>query len=331
MTKIAKSSCSASITAAMSIGPVADERSRFGLRSGRYQVRYVGPDRQSHKAPVTFSSKGDAETFLATVRADIARSTWQPPTRQPDRVPTLDEYADEWLSSRSRELKPRTTALYRGLLDGHLLPTLGSRRLDEISPATVRLALPTGHRAHPPGARLQPAADDPQHRCVRRRDPGQPLSTPRSWPVATGQGHPPGHLERAGRVGWGYARTPPADRALGGMVRLAIRGTGGVAPQRRRHQEGRAACPPRRHLGRRQAGDRDPQVGRRYPGRHDTTPPGSSSRRAPTSAAGKGRDGLLFTAVDGVSLLTHDMLKRPFDRARKAAGRPDLRFHDLRH
>ena len=25
------------------------------------------------------------------------------------------------------------------------------------------------------------------------------------------------------------------------------------------------------------------------------------------------------------------MLKRPFDRARQAAGRPDLRFHDLRH
>jgi len=68
-------------------------------------------------------------------------------------VPTLAEYADEWLSSRSRELKPRTTALYRGLLDGHLHPTLGSKRLDEISPATVRAwhsRLDTGptRRAH---------------------------------------------------------------------------------------------------------------------------------------------------------------------------------------
>ena len=47
--------------------------------------------------------------------------------------------------------------------------------------------------------------------------------------------------------------------------------------------------------------------------------------------AGMGRDWLLFPAVGSVSLLTHDMLKRPFDRARQAAGRPDLRFHDLRH
>jgi integrase len=46
---------------------------------------------------------------------------------------------------------------------------------------------------------------------------------------------------------------------------------------------------------------------------------------------GRGRDGLLFTAVDGASPLTHDMLKRPFDRARQSAGRNDLRFHDLRH
>ena len=130
---------------------------RFGsirrLPSGRYQARYVGPDGQTHKASVTFSSKSDAETFLATVRADIVRSTWQPPSRQPDRVATLHEYADEWLTSRSRELKPRTTALYRGLIDGHLFPSLGTMRLDQISPAAVRAwhsQLDTGptRRAH---------------------------------------------------------------------------------------------------------------------------------------------------------------------------------------
>ena len=102
---------------------------------------------------MTFSSKIDAETFLATVRADIVRSAWQPPSRQPDRVATLHEYADEWLASRSRELKPRTTALYRGLIDGHLLPSLGTMRLDQISPTAVRAwhsQLDTGptRRAH---------------------------------------------------------------------------------------------------------------------------------------------------------------------------------------
>ena len=44
-----------------------------------------------------------------------------------------------------------------------------------------------------------------------------------------------------------------------------------------------------------------------------------------------GRDGLLFPAADGVSTLASSTLYRNFYRAREAARRPDLRFHDLRH
>lgn len=44
-----------------------------------------------------------------------------------------------------------------------------------------------------------------------------------------------------------------------------------------------------------------------------------------------GRDGLLFPAADGVSTLAPSSLYRVFYKAREAAGRPDLRFHDLRH
>jgi hypothetical protein len=80
---------------------------------------------------------GREVTQIWTVRTDIVRSTWQPPSRRPDRV-DFREYADEWLAGRSRELKPRTTVLYRGLLDRHLYPTLGSMQLDQISPAAVR-------------------------------------------------------------------------------------------------------------------------------------------------------------------------------------------------
>ncbi len=45
----------------------------------------------------------------------------------------------------------------------------------------------------------------------------------------------------------------------------------------------------------------------------------------------RGVDGLLFPAADGVSHLAPSTLYRHFYAARKAAGRPDLRWHDLRH
>jgi integrase len=47
-------------------------------------------------------------------------------------------------------------------------------------------------------------------------------------------------------------------------------------------------------------------------------------RRSPSGAG----DGLLFPAANGGHLLS---IFGPWDKARKAAGRPDLRFHDLRH
>jgi integrase len=43
-----------------------------------------------------------------------------------------------------------------------------------------------------------------------------------------------------------------------------------------------------------------------------------------------GRDGLLFPAVNG-GQLAPSTLYRSFYPARERAGRPDLRFHDLRH
>jgi integrase len=44
-----------------------------------------------------------------------------------------------------------------------------------------------------------------------------------------------------------------------------------------------------------------------------------------------GRKGLLFPAGDGVSHLAPSTFYKSFYRAREIAGRPDLRFHDLRH
>ncbi len=315
---------------------MANNSRRFGsirrLPSGRYQARYVGPDGQTHRAPVTFTTKTDAETYLATVRADIARSSWQPLTREPDRVPILSEYAEAWLVDRSRELKPRTTALYRGLLAGHLYPTLGGVQLDQITPAAVRAwhsRLDTGptRRAHAYSLLrtiLNTAvADDviTANPC-RLRGAGQSRRVKDIRPAT---------LDELARL----AEEMP--NRLGVIVLLAawcgLR-FGELVELRRKDVDTKEGV-----LRVRRAVtwvDGQPVIG---------VPKSDAGVRVvaipphliPTVAehllqhAGKGRDGLLFTAVDGVSPLTHDMLKRPFDRARQAVGRPDLRFHDLRH
>ena len=309
---------------------------RFGsirrLPSGRYQARYVGPDRQTHTAPVTFTSKGDAETFLATVRADIARSTWQPPTRQPDSVATFHEYADEWLADRSRELKPRTTALYRGLLGRHLYPSLGGMQLDQISPPAVRAwhaRLDTGptRRAHAYSLLrtiLNTAvADDviPANPC-RLRGASQSRRVKDIRPATLNE------LAKLGEA------MPERLRLIVLLAAWCGLRFGELVELRRKDVDTKeGALRVRRAVtwvdGKPVIGTPKSDAGVRVVAIPPHLVPAVAEHLL--QHAGKGRDGLLFTAVDGVSLLTHDMLKRPFDRARQSADRPDLRFHDLRH
>ncbi len=102
-------------------------RSRFGsiraLPSGRIQARYSGPDGRSHSAPTTFDTKGDAEAWLATVRADIVREAWNPNTGTRRNALTLGTYANKWLEGR--RLEARSREHYRRVLDRFILPELG--------------------------------------------------------------------------------------------------------------------------------------------------------------------------------------------------------------
>lgn len=107
------------------------------LPSGRFQARYLGPDNIQYKAPVTFDTYTDADTWLSGVRADITRGVWvNPSARKAATVPTFGEYAETWVSTR--QLKPRTQHHYRYLLDKHILPTFGDLTITAITPAAIR-------------------------------------------------------------------------------------------------------------------------------------------------------------------------------------------------
>src|SRR5262245_24955477 len=101
----------------------SSRKTKFGtvrkLPSGRYQARYTGPDGLRRKAPVTFDTIRDAQTWLATIRADIVRDTWSP-TKDSAKDLHFDTYAETWLEARP--LEARTRAHYRTLLDRQILP-----------------------------------------------------------------------------------------------------------------------------------------------------------------------------------------------------------------
>ena len=105
-----------------------DQRSRqFGnirkLPSGRFQVRYRGPDGRMRAAGHTFARKADASRWLTMKEVEIRRGDWIDPAVA--RV-KFAEYAEQWIADRV--LKVRTEELYRGLLRNHLLAAFGQSR-----------------------------------------------------------------------------------------------------------------------------------------------------------------------------------------------------------
>ena len=111
------------------------------IPSGRWQARHRDHDGAMRSAPVTFDTKLDASAWLA----DYVEGAVITDHRRPD--PTLEQYADTWLDSR--ELKPRTRAHYRDLLDDQIIPTLGALRLTRLSPDKVRGWYAHLNAAHP--------------------------------------------------------------------------------------------------------------------------------------------------------------------------------------
>lgn len=105
-----------------------------GLPSGRWQVRYLGPDGIDRPAPQTFATKARAERWLTLQEAEIIRGDWMDPDA--GRV-GFGEYAATWIEERPG-LRPKTIELYRYLLRQHLLPTFGVMLVADIRESHVR-------------------------------------------------------------------------------------------------------------------------------------------------------------------------------------------------
>lgn len=117
----------------------ARSRRTFGeiskLPSGRYRARHTGPDLQRHSAPNTFVARIDAQGWLVNQERAISRGDWLPPTPPIPEAARLLELvgAHAEVALGRRTLRPATIALYSKLLRLAILPSLGERRLRDVT------------------------------------------------------------------------------------------------------------------------------------------------------------------------------------------------------
>src|SRR5438105_6277781 len=90
-----------------------------------WQARYR--DRDGRQRAKEFTKKVDAERFLATTRADMARGDWINPA---DAKRLFADVAEHW---RTTQVHADTTAAaVAGDLRNHILPTFGDREIGRI-------------------------------------------------------------------------------------------------------------------------------------------------------------------------------------------------------
>jgi integrase len=112
------------------------------MGSGRYQASYWHGGCR-HVAEVTFRTKGDAQTFLDTVSADMHRGLWTDPT---DGEITVSELSDLWLASNPSK-RATTRATDEIALRVHILPFLGDKQIAKVKPPHIH-ALISGWAAN---------------------------------------------------------------------------------------------------------------------------------------------------------------------------------------
>lgn len=308
------------------------------LPSGRWQARYRGPDGRDYAArtgpgrPLTFTTAAAADSYLAAVHTDIERGQWVSPDapRRAD-PPTLRAYADSWLATR--QLAARTRDHYAQLLGDHVYPALGASPLPLITPPMVRqwfgqLGDRTGPtaRAHAYGVLrtiLKTAADDdviPANPC-RVRGAGQARRASRTEPASLAElelltQHTPARFRLmilfAAWCGLRFGELSELRRADVDVRGATVHVRRGVV----RTKAGRSVKGPKSEAGKRDVAI-PPHL---IPAVKDHLRDHAEPRR----------DALLFPGAHG-SHLAPSAMQRWFYPARAAAGRPDLRFHDLRH
>jgi len=299
--------------------------------SGRWQARYRHRG-VWYSAPTTFDSPAKARNWLTKQDAAIQEGRWAAPGKGPAAVPiTLRAYADAWLADR--ELEQTTRDHYAQVLRDHVFPAFGDVPVTAITPPDVRgwharIGKRTGPtaRAHAYGLLrtiLNTAVADEliaANPC-RVRGGGQSKRVKRIRPATLAE------LEAL------VAAMPERYRVMVLLASWCGLRFGELAELRRSDVDVKAGVVHVRRGMVRTSGGRVVKGPKSDAGRRDVTIPPHLLPAVTDhlkAHAQVGAQGLLFPAGHGGHLVP-STLYGVFYPAREAAGRPDLRFHDLRH
>lgn len=339
------------------------------LPSGRWQAFYNDPDGRTtlsrsgkptpvrHTAPWTFDSKVDALGWLTDERRLISAGTWTSPAERKAarvaKVLTFGEYAESWLSNRKvkgRPLAARTRDHYRYLLDEHILPTFADVPLKSITPEDVdhwyelvAVGKPTT-QAHAYSLLRTILGTAVDRRLITSANPAKVRGGGTSKRVKKIKPATLAELET-------IVAAMPEERHL--MVLLAAWCAlrfGELAELRRRDIDTKhGVIRIRRGVVRSKSEGVFAKEPKTDAGTRDVAIPPHllpMVREHLLKHTAPGRDGLLFPGTSGVQLAPSTFYGRAatFNKdgsvkrtgwgwyeARRAAGRDDLRFHDLRH
>jgi integrase len=286
-------------------------------------VRYIDQDAVTRSAPATFDTKLDANAWLADYLRGEAVLEKRPTFR-------LRDYADVWLAGR--ELRPATRSQYAQYLNTAILPTFGDTLLGNISPARVRAWYDQLDSAEPTRRRriygifhaimATAVADDLIDSNPCRLRAGKP-SRKHRIKVAT--------LPELTKI---VETLPSRYNALILLAAWCGLRFGELTELRRRDvdlttgvlQVDRAwILVDGEHI----IGDPKTEAGKRTVHVPPHLIPSLTVHLR--KHVGRSAEALLFPAAHGDGHMLRSTLYKVWDRARKEAGRPDLRFHDLRH
>jgi integrase len=296
------------------------------LPSGRYQARL--PD--GSRAPDTFPTRAEASRWLSLAEADLVRGTFVHPSLNAN--VTVAEWLAEWRASHSLHKRPTTLVRDESAIRRHLVPRLGDIQLAKLRQTDVQAFVADLRREVGPGTTrsiygvLRAALNAAVNAELLARSPARAIKLPPT-PKTDVVTLRPAELHR-------LAAAPP-DRwqpmvyvaGACGLRFSEVAGLRGGRVDLAHHQL--------------QVIETAPQVG--------------GDRAEPKSAAGRRTvpvpeliaeildahvsryglageaDALVFSAPRGGGLNAANWHKRAWVSARRAAGYPTLRFHDLRH
>ncbi len=296
--------------------------------SPRYDVRYRLPSGAARMK--TFRTKKEAARFAAVVEADKARGGLLDP--RAGRV-IVSDYAARWLEGRPT-LRPRTVVEYRGVLDRHVLPSLGAVELGRLDVATVRAWHAKLLRAGVDAPTVARSYRVLRAMCATAVEDSLILANPCAIKGA-GQDHAPERPVVTPEQVWALADAVPERRrglvVLAGFMGLRLGECLGLFVRHVDLMHGQLVIEQQlveMSDGRQVLAEPKTSAGRRI-----VPLPGAVAVELEHHLggwAGSGPDGWLFHGVKGGPLRRH-VFNAEFRAARASVGLDHLRFHDLRH